>query len=847
MSEFSATTKPDGSQDLMDDDYSKTVGDLTRQQEQEIFDKIIALPPDSTSDFATSMGADIVPDGFGLSISDLLALTPEERWKDYDLAVRTKAKGVAEKLHRVVHFMEEEAAGGTPPKDIVWTHEATDCRNQLSDEQKSEIIEKINNLPSDGVADFVKALETSIIPEGFGLSLMDIQAVAHPDKWLKASPETREKAQTAFTRIDRVISQAETGAGGGVKKRNWVYYRSEADDVPDLSDEPSATGGLRAFHFAEHAKATEHLATLCNGLLDQSAETQEALQTALSALSAINQNIERFNVQNGYPAEIAQINVTAFQGHWRSLFAQFQGNLRSKEAKVAMTKFCRASYYPVGWIYMPPADGRRYFTSENWWLALTSTFAKDLQEWYANSLEGKSADYDAVLKKKLESFNAELSQLSDAYGGNPTNKQATLADSIRLIEELKNLAKNKDRSGYDLKMNEIKQAQENGIYPIEWMPPAIQDSYWASPPPNKVPSTTSHPAANPPISSQPQPPSSTQMNGHSGANSGATSAPAASGGQLKVISVRPRVVKRRIEPGLTATGEPIRYIQKLGEKRANFVVEGADGSYRLVSSATAGGVPALEGAVTKGVPFTVQREAEIQRYKERVRNGGEYGCFFVAIGELDLTKERLPFIVVGFHHSDGVNEINEAISRSNLGKILSPKAADRMIVEGIVGHPNMTLREVLMYQISLAAPLTNYHMEPPTAQRAPQQSGYAHLGGFEQRQSLPWGEPEPLWFQKARPKPKRAPVQSFMNQPESFEPAMSQAQYQRPASMPQQTMGFMPQQQFSGFLGQQPNGQFPYMGGPYGFMQPQPIIQKPILNQFSGPSIPTMMHQNSDV
>ncbi|KAL5365100.1 hypothetical protein BJX96DRAFT_181389 [Aspergillus floccosus] len=283
------------------------------------------------------------------------------------------------------------------------------------------------------------------------------------------------------------------------------------------------------------------------------------------------------------------------------------------------------------------------------------------------------------------------------------------------------------------------------------------------------------------------------------------------------------MVKRRIEPGMTATGEPIRYIQKLGEKRANFVVEGADGSYRLVSSAAAGGVLALEGAVAKGVPFTIQREAEIQGFKERVRRGGEYGCFFVAIGELDLTKERLPYIVVGFHHSDGVTEINEAISRSNLGKILSPKAADRMIVEGIVGHPNMTLREVLMYQISLAAPLTNYHMEPPTAQRAPWQSGNTHLGGFEQRQSLPWGEPEPLWFQKP-------------------------PQNQKPTFMPQQAMGFMPQhQQFSGFSGQQPYGQFPYMGSPYGFMQPQPIVQKPVLSQFGGPSIPTMVHEDSDV
>lgn len=96
MTEFSATTKPDGSQDLMDEEYSKTVGDLTREQEQEIFDKIVALPSDSTSEFATSLGAHIVPEGFGLSMSDLLSLTQDERWKDYNSDIRDKAKRAAE-------------------------------------------------------------------------------------------------------------------------------------------------------------------------------------------------------------------------------------------------------------------------------------------------------------------------------------------------------------------------------------------------------------------------------------------------------------------------------------------------------------------------------------------------------------------------------------------------------------------------------------------------------------------------------------------------------------------------------------------------------------------------------
>lgn len=215
MSEFSATTKPDGSQDLMDEGYSKIVDDLTREQEQEIIDKIIALPSASTSEFATSLETDIVPEGFGLSMSDLLTLVQEERWKDYDSDICNKAQSAAEstspgqtkflvlthfiELNRIVQLVVEEAEGDTSQKDLIWTREATEGRNQLSDEQRLEIIEKINNLPSDNVSDFVKALETTIIPKGFGLSLMDIQAVVHPDKWVNASPKTRDNARTAFT------------------------------------------------------------------------------------------------------------------------------------------------------------------------------------------------------------------------------------------------------------------------------------------------------------------------------------------------------------------------------------------------------------------------------------------------------------------------------------------------------------------------------------------------------------------------------------------------------------------------------------------------------------------------
>jgi hypothetical protein len=163
------------------------------------------------------------------------------------------------------------------------------------------------------------------------------------------------------------------------------------------------------------------------------------------------------------------------------------------------------------------------------------------------------------------------------------------------------------------------------------------------------------------------------------------------------------MIRRAIEPGKTSTGEKICFVQKLGENRARFVVESSDHTRRLVESSDAGGFVAIEGARRAGVPETTRKETDILALRSRVRSGGIYGLTFVAVGEWDPTQKRLPFIVVGFYYSENehVQAAEYAISKSNLGKILSPREAERLVVEGIVGHQSMSLREALSSQLTV--------------------------------------------------------------------------------------------------------------------------------------------------
>ena len=192
-----------------------------------------------------------------------------------------------------------------------------------------------------------------------------------------------------------------------------------------------------------------------------------------------------------------------------------------------------------------------------------------------------------------------------------------------------------------------------------------------------------------------------------------------------------------------------------------------------MESAAAGGQPALEGVKKAGVPETVQDETTILKFQQQVRSGsGTYGLTFVAVGGWNISNKRLPFIVVGFYHTNNNGMEEAAVSQSNLGKILAPHEAECLIVEGIVGYPDLSLREALKSQISL----TQQQYE----NKQPQFMG--------QPRPLSWEKQEPAWFQKPR---------------SQFEPSYGK----------QQPPYFQQQQQQQPYFSQKPNLE-PYFGFP---------------------------------
>ncbi|KAH2812022.1 hypothetical protein KXV23_005527 [Aspergillus fumigatus] len=273
---------------------------------------------------------------------------------------------------------------------------------------------------------------------------------------------------------------------------------------------------------------------------------------------------------------------------------------------------------------------------------------------------------------------------------------------------------------------EAKQASKRSLkslcdlrgYPRAWrvFPPKHKESVPPQPvqpqsvppqsvPPQSVPPQSVPPQSFPPQSVPPQsfPSQSVPPQSFPSQSVTANGQPQKATGARKVIALAPRMIRRAIEPGKTSTGEKICFVQKLGENRARFVVESSDHTRRLVESSDAGGFVAIEGARRAGVPETTRKETDILALRSRVRSGGIYGLTFVAVGEWDPTQKRLPFIVVGFYYSENehVQAAEYAISKSNLGKILSPREAERLVVEGIVGHQSMSLREALSSQLTV--------------------------------------------------------------------------------------------------------------------------------------------------
>ena len=270
-------------------------------------------------------------------------------------------------------------------------------------------------------------------------------------------------------------------------------------------------------------------------------------------------------------------------------------------------------------------------------------------------------------------------------------------------------------------------------------------------------------------------------------------------GARGVIALALRMTKQTIKQGYTSTGEKILFIQRLGENHACFVVETPDGRQQLVESAAAGGQPALEGVKKAGVPETVQDETTILKFQQQVRSSsGTYGLTFVAVGGWNITNKRLPFIVVGFYHTNNNGTEEAAVSQSNLGKILAPHEAECLIVEGIVSYPDLSLREALESQISPTH--QQYENEQPQFMGQPR--------------PLSWEKQEPAWFQKPRsqfePSYGKQQPPYFQQHPYFQQPPYFQQQ-QHPYF--QQPLYFQQQQQQQPYFSQKPNLE-PYFGFP---------------------------------
>ena len=428
----------------------------------------------------------------------------------------------------------------------------------------------------------------------------------------------------------------------------------------------------------------------------------------------------------------------------------------------------------------------------------------------------------------------------------------------------------------------LSQFCQNFHYPDEWAnaPPSVDQTSGQKGP--KVNDQTSHQAGN--STRNPSPPqpmqnvlppnmewenslpvnngvgnsaSSVGQSGYHPAQPGLSAPPRGNTrGNRRVIALAPRTTKRSVQPGYTSQGERICFIQPLGVYRARFVVESSEGNRRLVESSAAGGLTALEGAKRMNIPETIRDEASILNMRSRVMSGGDYGLTFVAVGECDMSKKRMPFMVVGFYHIPiGSNQPDEAaISRSNLGKILAPREAERLIVEGITGDAEMSLKEALMCQTSPAS----------EQQQAP-------FMGQPRPLSLPYKQQEPMWwFQQSNSaqQPEHRPEfmasqpqfsqQGYYGQQAGQQPGLMAHQPQFPHQIQQPV--YMQQPQFS----QQPfyhQPQYPpqqaYMPSqaqysdprPF-FMQPNPIMapQKPLTSANHGfPMTPMAQTVESDL
>ncbi|KAB8256764.1 hypothetical protein BDV32DRAFT_152919 [Aspergillus pseudonomiae] len=675
---------------------------------------------------------------------------------------------IPEELPDAVPFDEDGFASNAgfsdADSDIDLLDENNKRRKDLSKEQEIAIVHIIAEIPSADITRATRMIHKAV-PEGYGLSLSDFEVIVHQDRWV-TDKDNHPRAEKAFKALQHYLNNMQQSQGELRNHKEWLLFH------PDKEEEPDDIGhGPRKYHIVAHRIATKHLQVLFSSLTTEGSQTNAA--EARHHLDNLNNQIENHNRKYGHSLDVGKVDYTRFEGLWRAIKEQHAmngGNQDLDDVMRPLRMLCNLFHYPRGWKTAPPNEDYIYESDGPYWTTVCEILNENFKTWYEKCLAGaSSAEYSQSLSK-LGEFNNELAEINKAHQQAPECHYPPLERIACGIHSIATCVKSRNPEDCQRLWNELMRFVIAEGYPIMWVPelPDMEGN-WRPIDPISTTIPTSSQIQNQqgdPVPPQPQP----QVEALSANGFPVFNAPQTNG-RHRTLAFAPRVSQRCIKPGYTSTGEKILYVQPLGN-RANFVVETQDLKYRLIGSASAGGKPAIEGAKAANVQQTVNNPSEIQTIRTMVQLGGQYGLFFVAAAPWDPTSSRLPWFVVGFYYNGNGTNLQVAISRSNLGKILSPKHADGLIVEGIVGSTDMSLREALESQVAWVS-LENQRSFPQEAmlprgmetavptgvsQQAHSIPLISQPGAFppaaqvpKQRQSLPWEVYEPWWFQAPGP------------------------------------------------------------------------------------------------
>ncbi|KAJ5766685.1 uncharacterized protein N7511_004301 [Penicillium nucicola] len=222
---------------------------------------------------------------------------------------------------------------------------------------------------------------------------------------------------------------------------------------------------------------------------------------------------------------------------------------------------------------------------------------------------------------------------------------------------------------------------------------------------------------------------------------------------------------------------------------ARFVVEDNSGRIRLMSSSATGGQLAIDGARAAGVPDTLRGEEALINLQRLVRAhfAGTYGLNWVAVGEVDPTHDKYPFMLVGFFF-EGPNGnpplMEVGLSRSALKKIISPREADRLISEALTYDSNVALEDAISGLAGLSIKSGGNPIGLPAAPQASlfgsnqhptQQPAQPSLFGSNQRPQMQQPAQPSLFgsFQKPQMQQPTKPSLLGSNRPQVQQPAQA--------------------------------------------------------------------------